>query len=420
LGRVAKKGAYRVISRSIITACFLFVLAAAPSAKAQTPQPLTLGDALSRATRDNLDLRAARDQRAVSLAGVRAAKEVPNPTVGFAALRDTPHESLFVDQPIEIGGRRKQRIELARQEGALTDFDIAAAERQLRRNVREAYFGFAFARRVTQERREVASLAGRLHEIAQARFDAGDIPQLEVIQAELELSRANAEAQVAVRDEQVALSRLNVLLNVPAPTSWDLTSALDASPSPASLDELAAKAVDSNAEVQHLVQEAKVEDTRLRLLKAERIPNLGVEFGADFNNPGQGGFREGARGQISMELPIFSRNQGEIAQSLAVSHALEDELAAKKRAVAGQVEAVYYEFTSRAAQVLLYSQTLVPASHHLEEMAEDSYKSGKTNILNVVAAQKDIQQVENEYLDSLLAMQTTFAELEETVGVPLE
>ena len=409
-----------MISRSIIRAFFLFVLTAAPSVKAQTPQPLTLEDALRRAARDNLDLRAARDQRAVSLAGVRAAKEIPNPTVSFAALRDTPHESLFVDQPIDIGGRRKQRIELARQEGALTDFDIAAAERQLRRNVRDAYFGLAFARRVTLEKKDVARLVGRLHDVAQARFDAGDIPQLEVIQAHLELSRANADAQVAVRDEQVALSRLNVLLNVPAPASWDLTSALDASPSPMSLDELAAKAVDSNAEVQHLVQEAKVEDSRLRLLKAERIPNLGVEFGADFNSPGADGFREGARGQISMELPIFSRNQGEIAQSQAVSHALEDELAAKKRAVAGQVEAAYYEFTSRAAQVMLYSQTLVPASHHLEEMAEDSYKSGKTNILSVVAAQKDVQQVESEYLDSLLAMQTTFAELEETVGVPLD
>ena len=417
---MARKGDYRVISRSIITAFFLFVLTAAPSVKAQTPQPLTLEDALRRAARDNLDLRAARDQRAVSLAGVRAAKEIPNPTVSFAALRDTPHESLFVDQPIDIGGRRKQRIELARQEGALTDFDIAAAERQLRRNVRDAYFGLAFARRVTLEKKDVARLVGRLHDVAQARFDAGDIPQLEVIQAHLELSRANADAQVAVRDEQVALSRLNVLLNVPAPTSWDLTSALDASPSPMSLDELAAKAVDSNAEVQHLVQEAKVEDSRLRLLKAERIPNLGVEFGADFNSPGADGFREGARGQISMELPIFSRNQGEIAQSQAVSHALEDELAAKKRAVAGQVEAAYYEFTSRAAQIMLYSQTLVPASHHLEEMAEDSYKSGKTNILSVVAAQKDVQQVESEYLDSLLAMQTTFAELEETVGVPLD
>jgi cobalt-zinc-cadmium efflux system outer membrane protein len=381
---------------------------------------LTLRDALSRAARDNLDLRAARDQRVVALAGVRAAKEIPNPTVSFAALRDTPHESVFVDQPLEIGGRRKQRIELARQEGNLTDVDIAAAERQVRRSVREAYFGLAFARRATQARREVANLAGRLHDIAKARFDAGDIPQLEVIQAELELSRANAEAQVAVRDEQVALSRLNVLLNVPASTSWDLTTALDGSPSSASLEELAAKAVDSNGEVQRIVQEAKVEDTRLKLLKAERIPNIGVEFGADFNSPGADGFRAGGRGQISMELPVFSRNQGEIAQSLALSHALEDELAARKRAVAGQVEAAYYEFTSRAAQVTLYKQTLVPDSQRLEEMAEDSYKSGKANILTVVAAQEDIQKIESEYLDSLLAMQTSFAELEETVGVPLD
>lgn len=409
-----------VIARFRIIFCVLAFLFLAATASAQAPQPLTLEVALSRASRDNLDLRAARDQRAVALAGVRAAKEIPNPTVSVGALRDTPHESVFVDQPLEIGGRRGRRIELARQQGALTDFDVATAERQVRRDVREAYFGLAFARRVTQGRGEVANLAARLHEIAETRFEAGDIPQLEVIQAQLELSRANAEAQIAVRDEQVAQSRLNVLLDAPAATSWELTTSLEGSPIPANLDELAAKAVESNAEVQHLVQEAKVENSRLGLLKAERIPDISVEFGADFNNPGPGGFRAGGRGQLSMEIPIFSHNQGEIAQSLATSHALDDELAAKKRSVAGHVEAVYYEFISRAAQVALYKQTLVPDSARLEEMAEDSYKSGKANILVVVGAQNDVQQVRSEYLDSLLAMQTAFAELEETVGVPVE
>ncbi|HYL11278.1 MAG TPA: hypothetical protein VEU31_11105, partial [Candidatus Acidoferrales bacterium] len=74
---------------------------------------LRLRDALDRASRQNLDLAAARLRRAVSQAGIRIAGQLPNPTVTFSALRDTPHEGLTFDQPFEIGGKRGRRIELA-------------------------------------------------------------------------------------------------------------------------------------------------------------------------------------------------------------------------------------------------------------------------------------------------------------------
>ena len=390
------------------------------SALAQEARPLALAEALSLAEKQNLDLQAARALRVVTLAGVRIAGQRPNPTVFFGALRDTPHESLFFDQPLEIGGRRGKRIELASQEGALTEVDIASTARRIRRSVREAYFGLAFTRRVTAEKLDVAKLAARLKEIAQARYEAGDIPQLEVTQAELELFRANAEAQVARREEQIALARLNALLNEPATITWDLASELDNRPQPFSLEELIEKAGNANAEIARLAQEAKVEQSRTSLLKAERIPNLGLEFGVDFNSPGPGGFQEGGRGQLSVELPIFTRNQGEIAQSSAALSAILLESAAKRRAVAGQVESAYYELNARQAEVTLYKQSLVPNTKQLEQLAEESYKGGKANILAVLGAERDVRQVESEYLNSLLAMQTSFAALEETVGVPLD
>jgi len=406
--------------RVAIVASIFFAISIADSATAQQPQTLTLSEALARAEIQNLDLHAARAQRAVALAGVRIAGQRPNPTAFVSALRDTPHESLFFDQPIEIGGRRGKRIELAKQEGALTESSIARVERQVRREVRIAYFTLAFARRVTAQKLEATKLAARLKEIAQARFDSGDIAQLEVTQAELELSRASADAQVAKREEDIALSQLNVLLNAPAATSWDLASGLDSFAQPLSLEALVSKAVDSNSEITRLLQETKVEESRTGLLKAERIPNLGVEFGVDFNSPGQGGFHEGGRGQISMELPIFTRNQGEIAQSTATLRALEQEIGAKRRAVAGQAESAYYLLNAREAEVNLYKQSLIPATKRLEELAEESYKSGKANILTVLGAQRDVQHIESEYLSSLLAMQTSFADLEEITGAPLD
>ncbi|MGH9713114.1 MAG: TolC family protein [Candidatus Acidiferrales bacterium] len=409
-----------MIRQVAIFASVVFALALASLAAAQQSQPLTLAGALERAERQNLDLQAARAQRAVAAAGVRIAGQIPNPTAFFGVLRDSPHENLFFDQPLEIGGRRGKRIELAKQEGALTESSITVLERLVRREVRVAYFNLAFARGVTAQKLEIAKLAARLKEIAQARFDSGDIAQLEVTQAQLELSRANADAQVAKREESIALSQLNVLLNAPDSASWDLASGLDSLPQPLNLETLVAKAAEANGEIARLSQEMKVEESRGGLLRAERIPNLGLEFGVDFNSPGPGGFHEGGRGQISMELPIFSRNQGALAQSSATLRALERESAAKHRAVAGQVESAYYQLDSREAEVTLYKQTLVPATKQLEELAEESYQSGKANILTVLGAQRDVTQVESQYLNSLLAMQTSFAELEETVGAPLD
>jgi cobalt-zinc-cadmium efflux system outer membrane protein len=61
----------------------------------------------------------------------------------------------------------------------------------------------------------------------------------------------------------------------------------------------------------------------------------------------------------------------------------------------------------------------LPAGRHLESLAEDSYKAGKSDILSVLDAQRDVQQLEGDYLDNLFAFQSAFAELEEAVGEPL-
>ena len=105
-----------------------FVVVAGP-AWGQAGGALTLGAALQKAERQNLDLVAARARQAIAQAGIRIAGERPNPTLTFGALRDSPHEFVTVDQPLEIGPKRGRRIELARQESVLTDVEIRTLER---------------------------------------------------------------------------------------------------------------------------------------------------------------------------------------------------------------------------------------------------------------------------------------------------
>lgn len=397
---------------------FSLLFCAATPVFAQQPQKLTLADALQMAERQNLDLIAARAQRAVSSAGVQIAKERPNPTGNVNVLRDDPHEGWWFDQPIDVSGKRKRRIQLAQAQGVLTDDDISALERLTRQSVGDAFFSLALARSTTAEKNDALTLAQRLHDIAQARFLAGDVPQLEVIQAQLEVSQAHADYQVAQQDEKVAESDLNTFLNEPSGTTWDLVTPLDQLPADLALSDLLARADNANADLQKISQEEKVEQSQRELLRAESVPNLTLSLGVDYYSPHN--FRYGPRSQATMEVPIFSRNQGEVAESSATLVALGDQERATRRAVEGHVESGYLDLQTREQQARLYKNSLVPAADNLEQLAEESYRAGKANILYVLDAQKNVQAVKLEYLQSLFAVHQAFAQLEETVGAPLD
>jgi cobalt-zinc-cadmium efflux system outer membrane protein len=392
-------------------------LAQAPAASQTQTQALSLQEALDRATGQNLDLVAARLRQAVSQAGVQIARQRPNPTVSFAAARDLPHESLLVDQPLELGGIRGRRIELAQTEVSLTGIEYATLERQVRRRVRDAYFGAVLARGVTAFQVRMLEIAKRLQEVANARFEAGDVPQLETVQADLIVARAETDLMVSRQQEKTSLGQLNILLNEPVSKDWELATSMDAMISSSSMEELILRAQQSNPELQHLMQEQKVEEARRSLLRAQRTPKVTLQAGSDFNAPPD--FQVGPRGQVAVELPLFSRNQGELAQSQATSRFLESQVQANRRAVAGRLQAAYLDLVARKEQVELYHDKLLPAGRKLTDMAEESYRAGKSGILNVLDAQRSAQQLEREYLDSLFAMQSKFSDLEETIGAPL-
>jgi cobalt-zinc-cadmium efflux system outer membrane protein len=403
----------------------LALLCLLPAAWAQTPapvspaeRPITLQQALEMASRQNLDLMAARQRRAFALAGIRIARQIPNPSVDFEASRDAPHEILYFTQPLELGGKRGHRTDVARQEQTLTDVEIATTERQVRRAVRETYFSVAGMSAETARRGRVLQLAQRLYEIAQQRFQAGDVAQLEVNQVQLEVARAEVDLRVARQQETISRERLSALLNEPPETVWKpLTRLEEAAPAPPVAD-LVSRAYQSNSELAHINQELRVERAREGLLRAERVPDLGVIFGGVFNAAPD--FRVGHHEGLVMNLRVFTRNQGELQQSSAQQRFLELQSAALRRSVSGEVQAAYYEWDARRAEVELYRNTLRPAAERVEQQAEESYRAGKVNLLTVLEAQRSVQEIEKNYLDSLGALQSAFAALEEITGSGLD
>ena len=402
------------LSRSIRS---LVPLLVATAALAQST-PLDMRAALAMADSSNLDLRASRQQRAIALAGLSIARQFPNPTLSFSAARDVPHESVVWDQPIEIGGKRGRRIEVARQEQKVTEIDIAVLARQIRHRTREAFYRVLLSREQTQQAKAALDISTRLKNIVQQRFEVGDVAELEVIQADVEMARAQAEYEVTAQSQKSAEVQLAALLGAPLDRPVILQGQLNALPLAPDLPRVNELALQSNADVQRTMQELATEQSRTRLAKAQRIPNLDLQGGVDLNAPPD--FQVGPRGQIGVNLPIFYHGQGEVAASSSRVGFLQLSLQAQKTNAASQAAAAYFDYIAKQTLASQYSNKVVPQTVKLEEMSEDSYRSGKTNLLPLIDSQRRLNEVRRAYLDNLFAVQSSFANLEEVLGAPLD
>jgi len=379
---------------------------------------LDLKAALAEAHSNNLELRAARERRAQAIAGLSIARQFPNPTVAFAVARDTPHESATWDQTIELGGKRGQRIAVAQAEQKTTEVEIAVLERQVRRRTREAFYKTLWARAERDQLKVAQDLAAHTREVAQQRFDAGDVAEIDVIEADVESTRAKVDSESAQQSSRSADVLLAGLLNRNLAVAVPIEGRLEAIPPDPTLEDVTRLALASNADIQRAGAEVAAEEKRLALAKGARIPNLEVQAGVDLNSPPD--FNVGPRGQIGMVLPIFNHGQGEVALSSAKLRFLNLSLEAQKTTASAEVAAAYFDHLAKAYEARQYQGRILPEAERLEQMSEDSYRSGKSTLLALIDAQRKLNEVRRAYLDSLFAAQSSFANLEEIVGADLE
>jgi cobalt-zinc-cadmium efflux system outer membrane protein len=379
---------------------------------------LTFRAAMDLAISTNLELAAVRRARAIRQAEVRVAGQWANPEFSAEITRDTPHGDIAVGFPVDIGGVRSRRVAVAKEGLAMADVEEAAAQRDLRRKVRLAFYGLLAADERLVLADSMLKVAGRIKEVAQARFEEGAAPRLDVMEADLGVVRVRTEMDLARSERRAAQADLNALLN--RPPGMTVSPAGEASDVPAlpTMDRATAGALASNLDLRAIDRDAAIEDRQLSLLKAERIPTPTFSVGAALNAPGE--FDVGAHAGVSLAIPLFSRNQGEIARSLART----DTFKARREAIRRQVEAAVFAALERAtaqqARVEAFRTTLVPTAITIQGLVEESYRLGRDSILTTLVAQRALRDVRTEYLEALLALQAAVADLEDILGAPIQ
>ncbi|HYR77076.1 MAG TPA: TolC family protein [Pyrinomonadaceae bacterium] len=389
----------------------------------QTPQPtpglsgLTFEQIYDLAARDNLPVNAVRRRRAVAEAQILIAGLRPNPDFIAAHTRSEPRLQYSVSQLVELGGKRGRRIDVAKNELRLTELDVDVALRTLRHDVRAGYFNLALARNSYELGQQALAQAKELADIARTRFEAGDIARFEVLQAELGVDRATNDLDRLENTQRIARALLNQLLNREPDAPLDQRDSLFVRLASLSTPTLIGQALSQNVELRAVEQLIKTEESRLRLARAQRVPDLTLEPGLEthdsaFPNPG-------FKMQVTVPLPIFNRGQGDIRKSSAMLDQLRAERDAARQRISSEIGRAALNLETARKQVEFYETRLLPEAERLRQLAIESYQVGQTGLLSVIDATRNARDVRQAYLQALFDYQTALADLEQAAGVKL-
>jgi cobalt-zinc-cadmium efflux system outer membrane protein len=387
-----------------------------PAALAQSAAPLTLDAAIARAIASNRSLAAARLALPGVVAGVGVAGERLNPELSYEYAKETPHQAIAAAFPIELGGKRQRRIDLANATVSAQEAEIAKIAIDLRDRVRRAYFALVGSNRRVALADEIVGLATRARDAASARFNAGDVPRLELVQAELALVESENEASAARGEARAATGELNVLLAQPIDAATVPADDLSGGLLP-SLDAAIALASGANADLIVLDRQIDEQTARRDLAVALKTPD--ITAGAAYTYDAQPEFSHGYRASVALTVPLFTRPNAAVAvedAALARLKAARDATAVELR---GTVTAALARATAARDQLLRSSAESLPRAQEVERMAQDSYSSGQSGLVTLLQALQFARDVRRRNLDAGAEYQRALAELERAIGAPL-
>jgi len=374
---------------------------------------LTLSEAMARAMAANPTIAAARLQRPIDVAGVSVAGERPNPDLQYEASRETPHQAISAALPIEFGGKRQRRVDLAQATVAVGDADLARVIADIRREVRRAYFEAVAAESRVQIADDVRALTERARDAANARVTAGDVPRSDLTQSNLALANSENEL-VGARGEVAAThAELNTLLGQPADAPLVLAESLSASVLLSPQDALAL-ATQSNVDLQLLDRQIAEQAARVELAKALTVPDLST--GGAFTYDAQPEFSYGWRFSGGVTVPVFTRHKAAVTVENSTLARLKQERTALAAQIAGAVSAAEARASAARTQLDRYEQSILPLAQESERQAQAAYSGGQIGLPALVQALLTARDTRQRGLQAGLDYQHALTELDRAIG----
>jgi cobalt-zinc-cadmium efflux system outer membrane protein len=389
------------------------VAAAACRVFAQAPQTITIEQAVQEALQNNPGLLAERLGIPVAEAAVITARLRPNPVVsassdhldwlgtGFSEVNGAgPTETaLRIDFPWERGHKREYRVDTAGYGQKIAEARVADSIRRLRLDVTLACIDVMVAKaRLDLANDNLKSLQGVV-QLNETRLQGGAIPPIELTRSRVAMLQFRSNVKTAELALTTARIKLQTFLGrqTPVEISDPLKIPIPATVPPLDQIQTRALAVRPDIQAARLDQARSQSELRLQLANGKVDYTAGAEYRRQQGINGTGnsvGFF------FSVPLPVFNRNQGEIARVTSEEVQLQKQIDALQSQVSGEVVGAYREYETARQLIGDIEGDLLGLSQEARNTTTYVYQAGAGSLLDVLDAQRAFNETMSTYYDA--------------------
>jgi outer membrane protein, heavy metal efflux system len=327
---------------------------------------------------------------------------------------------LMLGQSFPGRGKRELRTNIAQSDVELANDELETARLRVRVEVRKAFFDMLHAQDENRIHDQHVGIAQQAIEAARIKYSVGKIPQVEVLKAQVALTRLAEHMIRFDRDAEVARAHLNTLMGRPPETPVTVRGDYAVATPLPPLETLIATAMQKRPD---LIEAAAGEDKSRReqdLAKKTMVPDFSVSAGYMLMPSGQNP-RNNYMLEGSMSLPWLNRHKhdAEVNEAAVAVSEKNAEVTAMKTAAVGQIEESLAE--ARAAQRLarVYEDSLIPQAEQTLHAAVIAYENDQTSFLDLLDSQMTVVDVDLAAIDALADFNMKMADLEMAVGAPV-
>jgi len=407
------------------TAIFLLLLVEAVSA--QNTTLISLDQAIELALAHNHSVKATRTLILQNQAQEITANLRPNPTIGvdtqfipFFSPQDFSGENLDQTQQFDLGisylfergHKRQRRLQAARDQTAVTRAQVTDAERTLAFNVAQQFVSVLLAESTLRFALQDLQGFQQTVDISDAQLKAGYIGEGDYLKIKLQLLQFQTDVSSARLAKVQALVALRQFLGYNAvPADFDVIGDLAYQPLKANREDLQLKAMRERPDFR--AAELGITAAQSQILLAKANAKVDINGTYDFTHVSG---ENAASIFANFELPIFNRNQGEIARTgYALTQAQEQQQAASDT-VLSDVANAYEAVKSNDEVVQLYTSGYLKQAQDSRDISEYAYKRGAASLLDFLDAERSYRTVQLAYRQALASYVTALEQLKEAVG----
>jgi cobalt-zinc-cadmium efflux system outer membrane protein len=395
-------------------------------------------DLVRRALSANAELAAARLEIERARARLRQAGLRPNPSIDFeqmtgrltgsAGERQT---SIGLSVPLELGGQRVRRIDLARAELEAAEAEVMDRERRLASDVRAAYVEALAALRELEVTQNLNTLDVETARIVEARVTEGDAAPLELNLLRAEIDRLRARRALVEGRLQAAFLRLKQIVGVPADETLRLREGLTAPllpEPPVSLEAAVEIALRTRPDLRLARLTEEVAQAGYRLVRAQAAPQVTAftrytDSRTSFDRTPVGPLFDRDKllsFGVSIILPILNRNQGAKTEAqLAITQA-QRRREFIESVVRAEVAAAYRRYEAAQASLQTYEQGVIARSTQNVQTVRAAYEVGAFRISELLSEQRRLIDSQREMTEALAERYRALADLQAALGATVK